>query len=104
MNIEKTDRDWREDFYEVRVFASKPIEFTVTVKANDEADAVKEASRVLGKMTDDEIVAHDQHHEAISYDSDEWNVLDIKEAFGFENTPEDLIQAKLASWNVEDES
>ena len=29
------NNDWREDFYEVRVFASKPIEFTVTVKAND---------------------------------------------------------------------
>ena len=104
MSIEKIDDDWREDFYEVRVFASKPIEFTVTVKANDEADAITEASRLLDKMTDDDIVAHDAYGEALSYDSGEWCVIGIEEAFGFENTPEDLIQAKLVAWNVEDES
>lgn len=104
IDIEKIDDDWREDFYEVRVFASKPIEFTVTVKADDEADAIEEASRQLGEMTDDDIVAHDNYGEAISYDSGEWCVIGIEEAFGFENTPEDLIQAKLVAWNVEDES
>jgi hypothetical protein len=95
--------DWREDFYEVRVFASKPIEFTMTVKANDVDDAVKEARKMLDKMTDDDIVAHDNYAEALSYDSGDWCVTDIEEAFGFENTPEDLIQAKLVAWNVEDE-
>jgi hypothetical protein len=95
--------DWREDFYEVRVFASKPIEFTMTVKANDVDDAVKEARKMLDKMTDDDIVAHDNYSEALSYDSGDWCVTDIEEAFGFENTPEDLIQAKLVAWNVEDE-
>jgi hypothetical protein len=95
--------DWREDFYEVRVFASKPIEFTMTVKANDVDDAVKEARKMLDKMTDDDIVAHDNYAEALIYDSGDWCVTDIEEAFGFENTPEDLIQAKLVAWNVEDE-
>ncbi len=94
-------KDWREDFYEVRVFASKPIEFTVTVKANDEANAVEEVSRLLDKMTDDDIAAHDAYGEDISYDSGEWCVIGIEEAFGFENTPEDLIEAKLVAWNVE---
>ena len=94
--------DWRGHFYEVRVFASKPIEFTMTVKANDEADAVEEAGKMLDKMTDDDIVAHDNYAEALSYDSGDWCVTDIEEAFGFENTPEDLIQAKLVAWNVED--
>jgi hypothetical protein len=95
-------KDWREDFYEVRVYASKPIEFTVTVKANDEDDAVKEASRLLDKMTNDTIVAHDNYNEKIEYDSDEWNVIGIEEAFGFENTPEDLIEANKVAENVED--
>lgn len=95
-------KDWREDFYEVRVYASKPIEFTVTVKANDEDDAVKEASRLLDKMTNDTIVAHDNYNEKIKYDSDEWNVIGIEEAFGFENTPEDLIEANKVAENVED--
>jgi len=97
-------KDWREDFYEVRVFASKPIEFTMTVKANDEADAVEEAGKMLDKMTDDDIVAHDNYGEALSYDSGEWCVIGIEEAFGFENTPEDFKEAKLVAWNVEDES
>lgn len=96
--------DWREDFWEVRVFASKPIEFTVTVKADDQADAIEEASRVLAKMTDDDIVAHDNYDEAISYDSDEWHVLNVEESHGFENTKEDLKLAKECAWNVEDES
>jgi len=99
-----SSEDWREDFYEVRVFASKPIEFTMTVKADDESDALEVAASVLDKMTDDDIVAHDNYGEALSYDCGDWNVLNVEESHGFENTKEDLKLAKECAWNVEDES
>ena len=95
-------KDWREDFYEVRVFASKPIEFTMTVKAGDEADAVEEAGKVLDKMREEDIVAHDSYGEPLFYNLDDWNVLNVEESHGFENTKEDLKLAKECAWNVED--
>tara|TARA_R100000951_G_scaffold102739_1_gene94949 strand:- start:422 stop:727 length:306 start_codon:yes stop_codon:yes gene_type:complete len=97
-------KDWREDFWEVRVFAHKPIEFTVTVKANDESDALEEAMHVLDKMTNDDIVANDNYDEDVNYHFDDWNVLNVEESHGFENTKEDLKLAKECAWNVEDES
>ena len=100
----KNTKDWREEFYEVRVFASKPIEFTLTVKADDEDDARKAARIELDKMSTETLLAHDQYEESCVYEVWDWSVIGIEEAFGFENTPEDLIQAKLVAWNVEDES
>ena len=96
--------DWRESFYEVRVFASKPIEFTMPVKADDEDDACKIAQVELDKMSTEALLAHDQYAEPIIYNSDEWCVLGIEEAFGFENTPENLKEANRVAWNVEDEA
>lgn len=108
IDITRTDGededDWREDFWEVRVFASKPIEFTMTVKANDEADACEAAHIELDNMSTKAVLAHDQYEEPISYDSDDWCVIGIEEAFGFDNTPEDLKRAEQVAWNVKDES
>ena len=94
--------DWREDFYEVRVFASKPVEFTITVKANDESDALEEALKELNKITDEDIQALDQYDEGISLNFDDWDVIGIAESHGFENTLVDFKEAKRCAWNVED--
>lgn len=99
-----TKKDWRDGFYEVRVFASKPIEFTLTVKADDEDDAIKTAQIELNKMPTKTLLAHDQYEEPVVYELSDWNVLGIEEAFGFENTPEDLKEANRVAWNVEDEA
>ena len=101
---DEDEDDWREDFWEVRVFASKPIEFTLTVKADDEDDAIKNAQIELDKLPTKTLLAHDQYEEPVVYELSDWNVLGIEEAFGFENTPEDLKEAKQVAWNVEDES
>ena len=96
--------DWREGFYEVRVFAEKPIEFTVTVKADDEDDAIKAAQIEIDKIPTKTLLAHDQYEEPAVYDLTNWHVLGIEESHGFENTPEDLKEANRAAWNVEDPS
>ena len=97
-------KDWREDFYEVRVCVLRPVEFVMPLKANDVGDAVKEAVKMLGTMNEDDIVAHDTYGKDMIYDSADWRVINIKEAFGLENTPKDCQEAKRCAWNVEDES
>jgi|14_taG_2_1085336.scaffolds.fasta_scaffold09814_5 hypothetical protein len=97
-------KDWREDFYEVRVCVLRPVEFVMPLKANDVGDAVKEAVKMLGTMNEDDIVAQDTYGKDMIYDSADWRVINIKEAFGLENTPKDFQEAKRCAWNVEDES
>jgi len=106
VDIEKIDEDeddWREDFWEVRVFATAETEFTVTVKADDEADACEEASAIINKMSPHELIQHDQYGSPVVYQSEDWNVLNVEESHGFENTEEDLKLAKecVWAWNVE---
>lgn len=101
---DEDEDDWREDFWEVRVFATAETEFTVTVKADDEADACEEASAVINKMSPHELIQHDQYGSPVVYQSEDWNVLNVEESHGFENTKEDLKLAKECAWNVEDES
>ena len=95
-------KDWREDFYEVRVFASIPIEFTMTVKADDEADAMDVAHNELDKLSTKNLLYLDEHSESVWYEPEDWEVLNIAESHGFENTPEDFKEAKWCAWNVED--
>ena len=95
--------DWRDGFFEVRVYANIPVEFTMTVKAKDEGDAVKAAHNLLEKMTAEEVLAEDVFKDDLDY-SEGFDVIGIEESHGFENTPEDLIQANLCAWNVEDQS
>ena len=96
--------DWREGFYEVRVFANIPVEFTVTVKADDEDDAIKAAQIEVDKMPTKTLLAHDQYEEPAVYELTDWHVLGIEESHGYENTPEDLKAANRDAWNVDDES
>ena len=96
--------DWREGFYEVRVFANIPVEFTVTVKADDEDDAIKAAQIEVDKMPTKTLLAHDQYEEPAVYESTDWHVLGIEESHGYKNTPEDLKAANRDAWNVDDES
>lgn len=98
---EEDENDWREDFWEVRVFATAETEFTITVKADDEADACEEASAVINKMLPHELIQHDQYGSPVVYQSEDWNVLNVEESHGFENTEEDLKLAKECAWNVE---
>ena len=95
--------DWRDGFFEVRVYANIPVEFTMTVKAKDEDGAVKAAHNLLAKMTAEEVLAEDVFKDDLDY-SEGFDVIGIEESHGFENTPEDLIQANLCAWNVEDQS
>lgn len=95
-------KDWREDFYEVRVFASIPIEFTMTVKADDEIDARDVAQDEFYKLTARNLLHLDEHSAHVTYEPEDWEVLNIAESHGFENTPEDFKEAKWCAWNVED--
>ena len=109
IDITRTDGededDWREDFWEVRVFASIPIEFTVTVKADDEGDAMEVAHDELDKLSTKNLLElDDDGPTAVIYESEDWDVLNIAESHGFENTPEDFKEAKRCAWNVKDES
>ena len=73
-------------------------------EADDEDDAIKTAQIELNKMPTKTLLAHDQYEEPVVYELSDWNVLGIEEAFGFENTPEDLKEANRVAWNVEDEA
>ena len=92
--------DWREDFHEVRVFVSVPVEFTVTVKAPNSNAATQEAITILNSMTREQLIGSDQYSEEPHYDRDSWMVLNIAESHGFENTPEDYQLALECAENV----
>ena len=96
-------KDWREDFHEVRVFASVPVEFTVTVKAPNSNAATQEAINILNSMTREQIVWSDAYSEEPHYDLDSWSVLGIAESHGFDNTPEDYKLALECAENVNNE-
>ena len=93
-------KDWREDFHEVRVFVSVPVEFTVTVKAPNSNAATQEAITILNSMTREQLIGSDQYSEEPHYDRDSWMVLNIAESHGFENTPEDYQLALECAENV----
>ena len=93
-------KDWREDFHEVRVFVSVPVEFTVTVKAPNSNAATQEAITILNSMTREQLIGSDDYSEEPHYDRDSWMVLNIAESHGFENTPEDYQLALECAENV----
>ena len=93
-------KDWREDFHEVRVFVSVPVEFTVTVKAPNDYEAEQEAITILNSMTREQLIGSDQYSEEPHYVRDSWMVLNIAESHGFENTPEDYQLALDCAENV----
>jgi hypothetical protein len=96
-------KDWREDFHEVRVFVSVPVEFTVTVKAPNSNAATQEAITILNSMTREQLIGSDDYSEEPHYDLDSWMVLNIAESHGFENTPEDYQLALECAENVNNE-
>ena len=96
-------KDWREDFHEVRVFMSVPVEFTVTVKAPNSNAATQEAITILNSMTREQLIGSDDYSEEPHYDLDSWAVLGIAESHGFDNTPEDYKLALECAENVNNE-
>ena len=98
-----TTKDWREDFHEVRVFVSVPVEFTLSVKAPNDDEAEQEAITILNSMTREQLIGSDQYGESPYYERDDWVVLGIAESHGFENTPEDYQLALECAENVQQE-
>ena len=96
-------KDWREDFHEVRVFMSVPVEFTVTVKAPNSPAATQEAINILNSMTREQLIGSDDYSEEPHYDLDSWMVLNIAESHGFDDTPEDYKLALECAENVNNE-
>ena len=93
-------KDWREDFHEVRVFVSVPVEFTVTVKAPNDYEAEQETVTILNSMSREQLIASDQYSEEPHYDRDSWMVLNISESHGFNDTPEDYKLAVECAENI----
>ena len=93
--------DWRDKFWEVRVFAPIESEFTVTVKAENETDARQEVANIMKDWTTTDLLLADQYDSTWEFDIDQWPVITGEEAFGWKNTPEDLKEANETAWNVE---
>ena len=93
-------KDWREDFHEVRVFVSVPVEFTITVKAPNDYEAEQEAITILNSMTREQLIGSDGYGEEPVYIRGDWVVLNIAESHGFDDTPEDYKLALECAENV----
>ena len=106
-----TKEDWREDYAEVEVWVHAEYRHKITVKVPENSTAEQEALRILksepldywcDKESEDWI-----NNPSCVNEDDRFEIngsLTVEEAFGFENTPEDLKEANRAAWNVEDEA